>query len=594
MHAQVLRTISGLSAALLLWCAAAAQEQAQIGLSTVAEGFVSPVHLTAPNGDERLFVVDRPGYIYVIDGEGNLLEEPFLDLSEDVVELMERFDERGLLGLAFHPQYAENGRFYVYYSVPLQEDAPDDWNHTSRISEFKVSEEDPNLANPNSERVLLEVHQPQFNHNAGSLAFSPADGFLYIALGDGGAGDDVGLGHPPMGHGQDITSTLGNILRIDVDRGWPGYAIPQDNPFVGTQGVDETYAWGWRNPWRMSFDRGGDNALYVATNGQNLWEAVYQVTEPGNYGWNILEGTHCFDPENPDESPDECPREGPNGEPLHLPVIEYPHLDNRGDSDIAGISVIGGYVYRGEALPELQGNYLFGDWSQSFGEPAGQVLMATPSDQAGELWPLEQLMALDSFVLGFGEDSGGELYVLTTNNTGPTGNTGRVLQIVAAGEGDVSPAGGQQEDQDAGEEEGGDGSGEQQEDGAGEDQEGEGQEGEGQAGQAGQGNGWFTANQADQGATAYAEFCQECHGANMEGIGQFPALTGDTFVSRWAERGAGELYEYMSTMMPLDDPGGLDEETYLNIMSYWLSNHGFEAGEQALTADRVSEVPLGE
>jgi hypothetical protein len=188
--------------------------------------------------------------------------------------------------------------------------------------------------------VLLEVDQPQFNHNGGSLAFSPTDGFLYIALGDGGAADDVALGHPPIGHGQDITSTLGNILRIDVDRGWPGYAIPQDNPFVRQQGVDEAYAWGWRNPWRMSFDRGGDNALFVATNGQNLWESVYRVTEPGNYGWNILEGTHCFDPQNPDETPprDACPRVGPNGEPLHLPVIEYPHLENQGDAEVAGIS----------------------------------------------------------------------------------------------------------------------------------------------------------------------------------------------------------------------------------------------------------------
>ncbi|MEX2547577.1 MAG: glucose dehydrogenase, partial [Chloroflexota bacterium] len=151
---------------------------------------------------------------------------------------------------------------------------------------------------------------------------------------------------------------------------------------------------------------------------------------------NIMEGTHCFDPENPDETPpdDACPSEGANGEPLHLPVIEYPHLDNQGDADVAGISVIGGYIYRGEALSDHQGNYIFGDWSQSFGEPAGQLLMATPAGD-GELWDVQQLMGLESYVLGFGEDANGELYVLTTDNTGPTGTTGQVLRIVPTGDG---------------------------------------------------------------------------------------------------------------------------------------------------------------
>lgn len=404
----------------------------EIELEQLAEGLTSPVQLTAPEGDERRFIVERTGSIRILNASDELVEAPFLDLSERMVELQADFDERGLLGLAFHPQYAENGRFYVYYSAPLRESAPDNWDHTAHVSEFTVSEDNPNRADPASERVILEVDQPQFNHNGGALAFSPEDGYLYIALGDGGAADDVALGHPPIGHGQDVTTLLGDILRIDVDRGWPGYAVPQDNPLVGKEGHDEIYSWGWRNPWRMSFDRGGDHGLYVATNGQNLWEAVYKADEPGNYGWNILEGTHCFDTANPSVSPETCPQVGASGEALRLPVIEYPHPANRGDSPVAGASVIGGYVYRGEALAGLQGRYIFGDWSSVFDAPQGQVFIATAASAPGELWTVEQVMQLESYVLGFGEDSAGELYVLTTDNTGPTGETGRVHKIVPA------------------------------------------------------------------------------------------------------------------------------------------------------------------
>ena len=411
-----------------------------VALELVAEGLTSPVRLVSPPDDPRRFVVDRTGYVYIMGEDGAMLSEPFLDVSDRIVELRAEFDERGLLGLAFHPDFADNGRFYVYYSAPLREEAPDDWDHTSHVSEFKVNLPENadegtelssvNVADTGTERVLLEVDQPQFNHNAGDIAFGP-DGLLFIALGDGGAADDVALGHPPMGHGQDITSMLGNILRIDVDRGWPGYAVPQDNPLVGEQGVDEAYAWGWRNPWRMSFDRSGNGDLLVATNGQNLWEAVYLVDEPGNYGWNILEGAHCFDPQNPNETAplSACTSTGPQGEPLKLPVIEYPHLANAEEGEIAGTSVIGGYMYRGEAVPALEGRYVFGDWSKSFTAPQGQVLVATPSFEG--LWPLTRLAELEEFVLGFGEDAEGELYVLTTETTGPTGDTGKIWKLVA-------------------------------------------------------------------------------------------------------------------------------------------------------------------
>lgn len=568
--------------------------QNRVGLELVAEGFNSPVQLSSPEGDSRRFVVDRAGYIYILDENDERLDEPFLDLSDDIVELSESFDERGLLGLAFHPEFADNGRFYVYYSVPLRESAPQDWNHTSRISEFRVmegddeEETDPNRADPDSERILLEVDQPQFNHNAGSLAFGP-DGYLYIALGDGGGASDVGLGHPPIGHGQDTTSLLGNILRLDVDRGWPGYAVPEDNPFAGNevQGRPEIYAWGWRNPYRMSFDRGGDNHLYVATNGQALWEAVYEVDEPGNYGWNILEGTHCFDPENPEEPPEECERTGRLGEELQEPVIEYPHPDNQGERDVAGISVIGGYVYRGESVPELEGNYVFGDWSLSFSEPRGQVLMAIPDEGEGELWALERLAQLESYVLGFGEDSEGELYVLTTDNVGPTGETGQVHRIVPPPLPPApqdTPEGQQEQDQEQ-EGEPGDDEQDNQEDSPEDDQEGSGDtEVDTEA--------FFTSAQAERGQEAYREYCQGCHSSDLQAEGPYPPLTGSSFFADWEGRSALELYSFIHDFMPLGDPGSLSDEQYLDIVAFWLEFHNYPAGENELGEGELEQVTI--
>lgn len=413
-------------------------ESVPIGLEVVAEGLTSPVYLTnAGDGSGRLFIVDQAGQIRVVDENGELLEEPFLDLTDRMVEFREGFDERGLLGLAFHPDYAENGRFFVYYSAPLREEAPDDWNHTAHISEFRVSAEDPNIADPDSEIILLQVDEPQFNHDGGTVAFGP-DGYLYISFGDGGGADDVALGHVEDwydvnegGNGQDIEDNLlGNILRIDVDSGDP-YGIPPDNPFVGMDGMDEIYAFGFRNPYRFSFDRGGTNQLFVADVGQNNFEEVNIVEPGGNYGWNVMEGTHCFSTENPDLPLDECPTEDPMGRPLILPVIEYLNANHEGG---LGISVTGGFVYRGTAIPDLVGSYIFGDWSLSFEEPSGRLFMSEP--QTGEgLWPIVELipegMEFNYHVLGFGEDEDGELYVTTSQSASPTGNTGVVFRLVA-------------------------------------------------------------------------------------------------------------------------------------------------------------------
>jgi glucose/arabinose dehydrogenase len=452
---------------LLLPALAQQEEQEQnfehLELELVTEGLTAPLLLITPPDDDRRFVIDQVGYIYILDEDGELMDEPFLDLSDSIVELRESFDERGLLGLAFHPDYSENGRFFVYYSAPPREDIPEEWDHTGHISEFAVSEDDENRADPDSERVIMEVDQPQFNHNGGKISFGP-DGYLYIALGDGGGADDTGLGHPPLGHGQDITTLLGNILRIDVDAeedvdardGERAYGIPEDNPFVeeevelteeheweGDEAREEIYAWGMRNPYRFSFDRETDD-LWVSDVGQNLWEEVNLVEEPGNYGWNLKEGTHGFDPDNPDEiiPPEEAPDTGPRGEPLIDPVIEYGNL--RRDIEVEpddlpearGISVIGGYVYRGSAIPELEGHYVFGDWSTEFPSPEGKLFVAAPPNGDGEMWEFVLDRELEHYVLGFGEDNEGELYVLTTDNTGPTGETGRVYRIVS-GENDV-------------------------------------------------------------------------------------------------------------------------------------------------------------
>jgi glucose/arabinose dehydrogenase len=420
-----------------------------VGLRLVAEGFTSPVALVeAPDGSGRRFVVDQAGVIRIISAAGNLLPQPFLDLRSRIVPLDPAFDERGVLGLAFHPGYAGNGRFFVYYSAPLRAGAPAGYDHTARVSEFRVSATDANRADPASERIVLEVDKPQFNHNGGTLLFGPRDGYLYMSIGDGGGADDVGLGHVEDwyaanagGNGQDIQQNLlGNILRIDVNGGAP-YAVPADNPFTGTagcaDGCDEIWAYGFRNPYRMSFDLGGARDLFVGDAGQELWEEVSIAVKGGNFGWNVKEGTHCFSTDNPDESPPECPDTvgAPHpraGDPLIDPVIEYANHHQPGG---LGATVIGGHVYRGPALPQFFGDYVFGDWSREFEEPDGSLFVAKSRKKG--LWHMEQLRIATSptgrvghYVLGFGQDLAGEMYVLTTDQTGPAGMTGKVYRLV--------------------------------------------------------------------------------------------------------------------------------------------------------------------
>jgi len=239
------------------------------------------------------------------------------------------------------------------------------------------------------------------------------------------------LGHAPDGNGQNTTTFLGKILRIDVDNAGEGmaYGIPADNPFVGQEGIlPEIYALGLRNPWRISFDTGGDFRLFVSDVGQNSWEEVDIVTSGGNYGWHVREGTHCFDVKNPNESPASCPDKSATGETLIDPIIEYGH-------DL-GTAVVGGYVYHGQALPKMQGKYIFADWSNDFAKGNGTLLAATPSQEG--LWSWEEIEIagspcgrVDRFIRSLGLDDEGEIYLLTSDELGPTGSTGKIFKMMA-------------------------------------------------------------------------------------------------------------------------------------------------------------------
>lgn len=320
-----------------------------IEIELVTDNLDAPLYLTAPADDERLFVIEKLGRIRIVE-DGRLLDEAFLDVSA-IVELG---PEQGLLGLAFHPNYAENGRFFVYYTT-------EDEAYHSHIVEYRVSADDPNRADPDSAEMLLTIDRPTWRHNAGWIAFGP-DGLLYAASGDGGGTSD------PYGHGQNIDTLMGTVFRIDVD----GPIEP------------EVIAWGLRNPWRVSFD--GDH-LWLGDVGQDTWEEIddFDLAEvPVNFGWSVMEGPNCYLTET-------CEEAG-----LRPPAYAYTHDE--------GCSVTGGYVYRGDAIPGLRGHYVFADWCsgwvRSINTETGDLVDWTPV--------LGNLGAINSF----GLDAEGELYVV--------------------------------------------------------------------------------------------------------------------------------------------------------------------------------------
>ncbi len=398
----------------------------------VTGGLSAPVALDATrDGSGRLFIADQIGLIRVLNGAGQLLDTPLLDLRSAMVPLTTFFDERGLLGLALHPQFASNARFFVCYNAPLDGSAPSDFNSLLTISEFRISATDANVADASSERVLLRIAKPQFNHNGGQLAFGP-DGMLYISVGDGGGANDQGLGHnDQIGNAQDLGTLLGKLLRIDVDSGDP-YAIPSDNPFVSDAAArPEIYALGLRNAWRFSFDRGGARRLFVADVGQGLQEEVNIVQPGGNFGWRVREGSACFDPANSASPPANCPDVGPRGDPLVAPILTYPHSAASG---VFGLAVVGGFFYRGSAVGALRERYVFADWSRGFVIGDGTLIVAQEGSDGA--WSYRELSLLGPangrigrFILAFGEDAAGELYVLTSNALGPASGTGELYKL---------------------------------------------------------------------------------------------------------------------------------------------------------------------
>jgi glucose/arabinose dehydrogenase len=458
----------------------------KVKLELVASGLTAPLKGTvAPGGPNHLIVVDQPGKLWVIDlatGTKNVL----LDVSARLVTLgvlgPDTFDERGLLGVAFHPDFRQNGRFYTYTSepnagaptFPTTMPAGSTADHQNVVAEWALNLANPAMGvDPASRRELLRVDWPQFNHDGGDMAFGP-DGFLYISMGDGGGADDADgqefivadgalpdnttpmVGHQGDGNAQKLNTPLGKILRIDVNGTNSAngqYGIPADNPFVGAAGVvEEIFAFGFRNPFRFSFDS-ATGTLVVGDVGQNDIEELDVVVKGGNYGWNAKEGTLFFNINGNEEGFASTVDNGRTSPDMIDPAAQY---DTHGE----GHSVIAGFVYRGTRIPHLSGHYVFGEFSRVFNFPSGphnygRLLFVSPKDASRD-----QLLLVKEFndfagaiadvglsvgpaecegevpptlaVLGMGQDSVGEIYVMGNINGVPFGSDGVVLRLAPA------------------------------------------------------------------------------------------------------------------------------------------------------------------
>ncbi len=412
-----------------------------VDLELVADGLTSPLAgRTAPGHEDHLYVVDQAGPLVAVDltdGSTTVIA----DLSSLLVPLgvfgPGSFDERGFLGVAFDRDYEDNGHLYTYTSEPV--DGVADFStmpagaaadHQSVISRWTSTDPgDPEApVDPASRIVLLRIDQPQFNHNGGDLVVDD-DGLLYIALGDGGGADDVDgqpfIGGPIVGHGtgnaQDRTNPLGSILRIDpagADSANGAYGIPARNPFVGSGLVEEIYAYGFRNPYRMSADR-HTGRIWVGDVGQNDIEELDSLVTGGNYGWNLKEGSFVFDPNGNDPGFVTAPADLGTIDP----VVEYDHDE--------GISIIAGYTYRGSEIQDLRGRHVFGDFARSFGQ-SGRLFATTRGHSGFEELLLPERGELGFALFGFGEDHRGELYVLGNQTSVPSGSTGAVYRLVEA------------------------------------------------------------------------------------------------------------------------------------------------------------------
>ncbi|MDH4460081.1 MAG: PQQ-dependent sugar dehydrogenase [Flectobacillus sp.] len=342
-----------------------------------------PTAMAEPNDHSgRFFICEQEGRIRVLKN-GKLEPQVFLDVSKKVVK-KKGYEERGLLGLAFHPEFAKNRKFYVFCSIPVAQPIKGQLDHKSVVYEYLAPKKASETIDPESGKVVIEVDEPQSNHNGGDVKFGP-DGYLYVSLGDGGGQNDK---HGTYGNAQNMNSLLGKILRLDVNK--LPYSIPTDNPFVNKVNTrPEIYAYGFRNPWRISFDK-KTGQLFTGDVGQDNYEEVDIVTKGGNYGWRVREGLHPKFETDPD------PKNWID------PINEYPHPD--------GLSITGGFVYRGNEIPALQGKYVFADWTgpiwalTNTGKPQWNTEKLSISEYAGTM-----------HIYSFGEDLAGEIYMLTVN-----------------------------------------------------------------------------------------------------------------------------------------------------------------------------------
>ena len=398
----------------------------EVALKTIASGFTAPVlAVSEPSLAGDLLVIEQGGRVWRVNLT-NGAKSLYLDFSSELVSdfgklflgsAFEGYDERGLLGFAFHPDFASNGKVYTYISSDYIEGAahfstlnpPQVANHMSVVSEWVIV--NPFSANPQAtqEKEIIIVDQPQFNHNGGMLAFGP-EGNLFIALGDGGMANDEGEGHGADGNGRENTNPLGAILRLNVDDPTNGrYGIPVDNPFVGTAGLDEIFVYGLRNPYRFSIEQNTSlgHDLYIGDVGQDAIEELNRVplasAAGSNFGWNYKEGSFYFSVVNGSTFVSPIPPEDVMIPPLVDPLVEYDHNE--------GISVIAGFTYRGTSIPSLAGQYVFADWGRSFASPDGRLLMVNSANQ------LRELRAQDGIglhITGFGKDHQGEIYIVGT------------------------------------------------------------------------------------------------------------------------------------------------------------------------------------
>jgi glucose/arabinose dehydrogenase len=381
-----------------------------VGLAVLLTSFVDPAVITlkvqklagdlqAPTamafpGNGSIWITEQTGKIRILKN-GKLSDVPLLDLGSKLPKLSNSYEERGLLGIALHPKFKVNKKFYVFYSLP----SDGTFNHKDVVAEYKLASNGTQVQD-NTGRIIISAEKPDGNHNGGAVQFGP-DGYLYISFGDGGGQGDK---HGEIGNGQSLKTLLGKILRIDVNTD-SAYRIPTDNPFVNQpEARGEIWAYGFRNPYRMSFDK-ASKQLFVGDVGQDTWEEVDIVRKGGNYGWRLQEGNHCYNPATG------CAVKG-----IIKPIAEYNHRE--------GVSITGGYVYNGKTIPALKGKYFFADWTG----PVSYLKKLGENWQRGKVVLKNLPEGLK--VTGFGEDDASELYMLTNPDTGPGNKEGSVYRIM--------------------------------------------------------------------------------------------------------------------------------------------------------------------